>query len=81
MLKTSDIAPIFKGGDQGDANNYRPVALTSHIAKVFEKVIRKKMVKHLEVNNLFNDSQHGFRAGRSCLSQSLTHFDTITPLL
>ena len=58
LLKTSDIAPIFKGGDQGDASNYQPVALTSHITKIFEKVIRKKMVEHFKTNKLFNDSQH-----------------------
>ena len=32
-------------------------------------------------NNLFNDSQHGFRAGRSCLSQLLEHFDTVLSIL
>ena len=29
-------------------------------------------------NNLFNNSQHGFLGGRSCLSQLLVHFDRIT---
>ena len=29
-------------------------------------------------NILFNHSQHGFRGGRSCLSQLLSHFDRIT---
>ena len=32
-------------------------------------------------NKLFNDSQHGFRAGRSCLSQLLEHYDTILSIL
>ena len=32
-------------------------------------------------NNLFNDSQHGFRSGRSCLSQLLEHFDSILDIL
>ena len=30
---------------------------------------------------MFNDSQHGFRSSRSCLSQLLAHFDHITRLL
>ena len=30
---------------------------------------------------MLNPSQHGFRAGRSCLSQLLSHFETITKIL
>jgi hypothetical protein len=30
------ICPVFKGGSRGIPKNYRPVALTSHIVKVFE---------------------------------------------
>lgn len=81
LLKTSHIAPIYKGGDQGEPSNYRPVALTSQVTKVFEKAIRKKIVHHLDEHDLFNESQHGFRSGRSCLSQLLTHYDTIFSLL
>ena len=38
-------------------------------------------VKHLENNNLFNKSQHGFRSGRSCLSQLLQYHENILTLL
>ena len=39
------------------------------------------MVSHIERNGLLNPNQHGFRAGRSCLSQLLQHYDLITELL
>ena len=67
LLKLSLIVPIHKGDSTAMAKNYRPVALTSHLVKIFEKVVRKHIVKHLEDNASFNPSQHGFRAGR-CLS-------------
>ena len=35
----------------------------------------------MEENNLFNPGQHGFRLGRSCLSQLIAHYDHITRLL
>ena len=73
--------PIYKGGSRGEARNYRPVALTSHIIKVFEKVLRNHIVAHMEENNLLNPGQHGFRAGRSCLSQLLSHVENITQIL
>ena len=43
-LKHSNIIPIHKGGSYAVPANYRPVALTSHIVKVFEKVIRKTLL-------------------------------------
>ena len=45
--------------------------------KIFERVIRLRLVGHLEGNNLFTNKQHGFRKGRSCLTQLLQHFDYV----
>jgi len=36
------------------------------------------MVHYLYVNELILDSQHGFRKGRSCLSNLLTFLDKVT---
>ena len=69
------IAPIFKGGSKLDPANYRPVSLTSHIIKIFERVLQSKIVQYLEENNLLSKSQHGFRKGCSCLSELLAHFN------
>ena len=80
-LKEAHIIPIHKGGHQGVAANYRPIALTSHLIKVFEKVIRNKLVDFLRENGLLNGSQHGFTAGRSCLSQLLDHHNKILNIL
>ena len=55
------ISPIHKGGSRVDPSRYRPVALTSHLFKVFERVIRKTLVKHLEDLELIPATQHGFR--------------------
>ena len=81
LLKCSFITPIHKGGKQDIAKNYRPVALTSHLIKVFEKVLKNCIVDYVEEHKLFNPNQHGFRAGRSCLSQLLAHYDKIITLL
>ena len=80
-LKESIITPLHKGGNKSLASNYRPVALTSHLIKIFEKILRKHIVKHMNDNHLFNSNQHGFRSGRSCLSQLLEQFDIILNIL
>ena len=35
------ICPLHKGGSRADPANFRPVALTSHLIKSFELVLRK----------------------------------------
>ena len=71
------ICPIHKGGSRSLPKQYRPVALTSHLIKIFERVIRKALVTHIEDNNLLPDGQHGSRPMRSTLTQLLSHWDTI----
>ena len=80
-LKRAIITPIYKGGSRDQPKNYRPVALTSHIIKIFEKIIVKKITKFLEDHNYMNENQHGFRSNRSCLSQLLAHYDSILAVL
>ena len=77
ILKQSVIIPIYKDGDRKVPKNYRPVALTSHIIKTFEKVLRNALVSFIEENNLLNPNQHGFRTGRSFLTQLVQHYDRI----
>ena len=74
------ISPIFKGGNKSEAQKYRPVSLTSHIVKVFERLLRKSLVNHLEENKLINESQHGFRSNRSTLTQLLEFYETVVEL-
>ena len=76
----ANIIPIHKDKSCAEPKNFHPVALTSLI-KAFEKVIRQHLVTHTEDNHLFNPFQHGFRKGKSCLSQLLAHFDHITHLM
>ena len=76
-MKIQSITPIFKKGDKSDPANYRPISLTSHLIKIFERVIRKNLVHHLETNNILSNKQHGFRKGRSCLTHLLKHVDDI----
>jgi hypothetical protein len=81
IQKSANIIPIHKGGSKAIPKNYRPIALTSHLIKIFEKVIRNVLVSYLDKYDLLNATQHGFRIGRSCLSQLLEHFDKITKLM
>uniref|UniRef100_A0A3B3RVY9 Reverse transcriptase domain-containing protein n=1 Tax=Paramormyrops kingsleyae TaxID=1676925 RepID=A0A3B3RVY9_9TELE len=70
--------PIFKKGDRSNLSNYRPISLTCITGKVMEAIIKEKMVDYLDSNNILRDSQHGFRRGRSCLTNLLEFFEEAT---
>ena len=61
-LKQAYVIPIFKKGDNEDPDNYRPISITSSIAKVFEQILREQMNEYLERNKLLGPMQFGFRA-------------------
>ena len=64
--KEAHVVALFKKGIKRDANNYRPVSLTSICGKLLEKIVRDNIVKTLESQGLIHKDQHGFRGGRSC---------------
>ena len=77
VFKMAYVTPIHKGGSRQKPEQYRPVSLTSHIMKIFERVIKKEIMKHLTENEMFNKGQHGFVPGRSTQTQLLSHFNDI----
>ena len=72
--KMAYVTPIHKGGSKLNPERYRPVSLTSHIMKVFERVVKSKIMDHLMHNGLINPGQHGFVPGRSTQTQLMRHY-------
>ena len=50
--KRANIMQIFKKGSKTEANNYRPISLTSQLVKVLESLIRTKMIQYLMDNTM-----------------------------
>ena len=64
--KCAPVVPAFKNsGERSNPGNYRPISLLPIISKVFESLINKSLVSHLESHNLLSDKQYGFRGRRS----------------
>lgn len=59
----STIILIHKKGDRKDISNYRPITLTSHLYKIFMKILLIRTTEKLDKNQPPN--QAGFRAGYS----------------
>ena len=65
QLKIAKVIPIFKKDDNKLFNNYRPISLLPVLSKVVEQVISSQINDFFKINNLFYDSQYGFRPGHS----------------
>ena len=73
-----NITPVFKKGNKGSVENYRPVSLTSIPCKLMESLIKDEMVLHLEKFNLIQSSQHGFMKNKSVNTNLLEFMETVT---
>ena len=57
---------VFKKDEKYDAANYRPVSLECICCKTLEHILVSNINKHLALDSILADSQHGFRSQRSC---------------
>ncbi|GFX98903.1 putative RNA-directed DNA polymerase from transposon X-element [Trichonephila clavipes] len=51
--------------DPTSVNNYRPIALTSCLSKLMERIVSARLMFRLESHNLLSPLQNGFRKSRS----------------
>ncbi|XP_064032402.1 uncharacterized protein LOC135192945 [Pogoniulus pusillus] len=77
----ANVIPIHKKGRKEEPENYRPVSLTSVPGKVMEQVILGAITKHPQDSQGIRPRQHGFRKGRSCLTNLISFYDQVTRLV
>uniref|UniRef100_A0A1Y1K5G1 Reverse transcriptase domain-containing protein n=1 Tax=Photinus pyralis TaxID=7054 RepID=A0A1Y1K5G1_PHOPY len=70
MWKESIVVPIHKSGNKKLVENYRPIAILSAPAKLFELILHTKLFIHIKPS--LDDSQHGFVSHKSTLTNLLT---------
>ena len=74
--KEANVCPIHKKDERSLMNNYRPIPLLNAEAKVFERLIFKHLLNHLQENSFLTSLQSGFMPGDSTVIQ-LTFFHNI----
>ncbi|RMC21521.1 hypothetical protein DUI87_02387 [Hirundo rustica rustica] len=79
--KLANVTPIHKKGGREDPGSYRPVSQTSVPGKIMEQFILSLITQNLQDGQGLRPSQHGFRRGRSCLTNLITFYDQVTSLV
>lgn len=64
-FKIAVVRPLHKSGTKKEVNNYRPISLISNLSKIFEKVIKSRLLSFLNRYENLSERQFGFREGRS----------------
>lgn len=64
-MKIARVVPIFKKGQAASIGNYRPISLLSVFSKVFEKIVKFRLINFMDKLNVISDVQFGFREGLS----------------
>ena len=67
--KFANVVPVFKKGSKNDVKNYRPISLTCLVSKVFEKIVRDRIMEICKDKLCSN--QHGFLPAKSCTTQMI----------
>ena len=57
------VTPVFKKGDPLDTGNYRPIAVTEPIMRLYAGILNARVVSFTENNDLRAHTQTGFRPG------------------
>ncbi len=76
--KTANVTPVHKSGRKDDANNYRPISLTSCTCKLMERFVYDWLTDFLNNYAPLHPSQHGFLRSQSCTSQLLEYTNDLT---
>ena len=78
-LKHAIVSPIYKGknSDPQEFVNYRPISLLPTLSKVIEKVVQSQLHRYMSENNLFTNSQYGFRSNHSTEHAAIEFVDRV----
>jgi hypothetical protein len=70
--RQTKVVPLYKGkGNKQHLENYRSIAITPPLAKLFMAVINKRLTATAQELNLHAPTQAGFRSHHSTVEQAL----------
>ena len=77
-FKETKVRMLYKKKDKRSMNNYRPLSLSNHIGKIWERCVNSFLIKHLEDHKLLSDYQDGFRPKRGTQTGLTKFWELVT---
>jgi hypothetical protein len=66
-FRHAHVMTLYKGdGDTTDANSYRPIAITSVLARIYERIHKDELIQAMAMAGIPSPDQFGFTKHRSC---------------
>ena len=79
LWKLTKLCPVLKSGNTSAISNYRPIAILSNFAKVFEMVLYSMIYPH--VKNYIYSLQHGYLKNKSTLTNLVCFTQYVSDIL
>lgn len=76
-LKQAILIPLHKSGVPSVLNNYRPISILSVFSKIFERLVKKRMLDFLKGTEFLSNLQFGFRENLSTEDALLKFMDLV----
>ena len=81
QMKTANVVPIYKSGDENMFSNYRPMSVLPVFPKLIERLMYNRLFIFVTNNDLLYKYQFGFQRGKSTYMGLLLLVDKITEAL
>ena len=75
-LKIARVTPLQKGSCKSEMKNYRPISILSVFNKIFETIIKHRLLNFWKKCNVFVPTQFGFRENHST-TLAIAHLNEI----
>ena len=75
--KMTRVVMLHKKKSQDDVKNYRPLSMSDHFGKVWERLVNAAIKHHLEKHGLLDPHQHGFRGNMGTQTNLLEMWDEV----
>ena len=80
-FKSTKVKMLYKKKAKDDPNNYRPLSMSSHLGKIWEKIMNLELKIHLEKYGLLSSRQHGFRNGMGTTTNLLQLWEKVIEIV